>query len=395
MINHSNILDIFIHKALINSRNFDSRIPSHQIDEDWKYKFIKGGGWTDSFWVGILNMAYLVTHNDEFLTDAEKYQNFFRLRVENSEEINTKQKFLPLDHDTGFIFSLSQVARYKLINDTEARNMAIRASDILCARYHERGKFIRAWDTWAWDKDEVFIEEKKGKFIVDSMMNLPLLFWAYEETKNKKYYNAAVNHAKTVMKYIVRKDYSTYHTFNMNHITGEPQKGRTGQGYHDESCWSRGQGWAIYGFALAYRYTKEKDFINTAEKLADFFYENLGNVKVPVWDFACKNEVFRPLDSSAAAIAACGMLELDLHIGNGYYYNMALEIIDDVTLTCSTYNCSLIEPFLLHGCIGPAYQKGKEKEIINPYMDTPLIYGDYFYFEALARIVHKNIMIFW
>lgn len=395
MTNFKETLAIFTQKALTNGRNFGARIPSHRMDINGKHIFIKGGGWTDSFWVGVLNIAYSLTKKDEYLEISEKYQDFFRLRVQNTDEINKREKFLPLDHDIGFIFSLSQVARYKLIGDEESKDMALKAADILAGRFNEKGKFIRAWDAFPWDKDPLEIEEKKGKFIIDCMMNLPLLFWASEQTGDEKYKNVAMSHIATVMKYMVRKDYSTYHTFNMNHITGEPIGGKTGQGYSDESCWSRGQAWGLYGFSLAYKYTKNEEYLNVAKNIAEYFYSNLGDIKVPVWDFSCKEKVFCPIDSSAAAIASCGLLEIAKHTEGTKYYDMALSIMDDLTKLCSTFDMPKFEPFLLHGCVGSVYREENENVIFNPFIDTPLIYGDYFYYEALARINDPDFDIFW
>lgn len=389
-----NIMD----RIYSNGVSFDGKIPACKINEKGQYVLSKGGAWTDSFWVGVFYLAYAYTKEQKYLDIANKYQSFFKERVENDAEVCKQKGYLPLDHDTGFIFSLSQVARYKLTGDIEAREIALKAANILAARFRENGNYILAWDTWPWDNDEQFIHEKKGKMIIDSMMNIPLLMWAYNETGDKRFEHIAVTHAHTVRKYIVRQDGSSYHQFNFDPETGVPVKGVTGQGYHDESCWSRGQAWGIYGFALMYGYTKEIEFLETAIKLADYFISNLDSSFIPLWDFSAKKTVYRPWDSSAGAIAASGIIEISKHL-NGEeeekYLDIAKRIICHITMHCGTLDMEDYQPIILHGCIGPAYKKDDEKSLLNAYTDTPTVYGDYFYVEALVKIFDSNFAVFW
>lgn len=246
------LLENLLEKIEHNGLRFGGRIPECHMEYDGKYRLGSGGGWTDSFWVGILYLAYAYTGQEKYLALADGYQDFFRRRIVNTEESNQENGYLKLDHDVGFLFSITQAARYRLTRDPEAKEIALKAANVLMERYHEKGGFIRAWDTWKWDTDQEFIREKKGKVIIDSMMNLPLLFWAYQETGGEEYYRVAKTHADTVMRYMVRGDGSTYHTYNFDPETGAPLQGRTRQGYSDQSCWSRGQAWAIYGFGLAF-----------------------------------------------------------------------------------------------------------------------------------------------
>lgn len=368
---------------------------------DCKYKLSHGGQWTDSFWVGMLYLAYSYSKDKEFLKYADAFQNFYRLRVQNTDEICEKYDFMPLDHDTGFVFSLSQVARYKLTGEVEARELALSAAELLASRFNEKGNFIRAWDTWKWDEDEEFIKEKKGKVIIDSMMNVPLLLWAYNQVGDSRYYEIAIKHTETVAQYMVREDGSSFHTFNFNHETGEAVQGKTGQGYADDSCWSRGQGWGIYGFALMYSYTADERWKKMCLKLCDYFLSQLTPSYIPVWDFAVlhqKETNFRPWDSSAAAIAASGILEICRHLEEEekkqFYLEKARRIIQNLTVLCSTIEIDGIEPLLLHGASGPVYNKGTEN-IVKQNVDIPLIFGDYFYFEALIKLKSRDFELFW
>ncbi len=143
------------------------------------------------------------------------------------------------------------------------------------------------------------------------MMNLPLLWWAYKKTDDKKYYNAACKHAFTTMQHFVREDGSTHHIVEFDSESGEVRRKVTWQGYNDESCWSRGQAWAIYGFALVYRYAKKKEFLRTVENLTDYYVSNCPSDSVPYWDFDDSEIPNTVRDSSAAAITASGLLEFN------------------------------------------------------------------------------------
>jgi unsaturated chondroitin disaccharide hydrolase len=285
-----------------------------------------------------------------------------------------------------------------LMGDEEAKSMAISAAYTLAGRFNEKGKFIRAWDDWANDTPE-FREEKKGKFIIDSMMNMPLLMWAGKETGDTRLIDIANQHSMTVRKYIVREDFSTYHTYNMNYTTGEPINGCTKQGYSDESCWSRGQAWAIYGFALMYSFTKNEEYLNASIKLAEYFIKKLTIFNLPYWDFEVEDLSFKPWDSSAACIAVCGMLEIEGLVKDEvlkkYFHEWSRKILDSVNHYCSTILTEDSEALLLHGCAGPVYYIENPSKVFGN-SDVPLIFGDYFYVEALARVCLGDKFIrFW
>ncbi len=387
-----------LERVKTNAERFQNLIPKNMMDREGKYLLGTGGGWIDSFWIGMLYLAYGYTRDQSYLDAATKYQDFFAERAENDKDVCAKKNYIPLDHDTGFIFSLSEVARYKLTGDPEAKEIALKAADVLAGRYNEKGKFILAWDPWPWETPEQSAK-KVGKFIVDSMMNVPFLMWAYEETGNKKYRDVAINHTETVRKYIVRPDFSTYHTFNINPNTGEPVGGETRQGYADESTWSRGHGWSIYGFALMYGYTKNPVYLETSIKLADNFLGKLTSCMIPTWDFDTVDLDFAPWDSSAGALAASGLLEVSKYVDGdkkAYYKDKAKQMLDSLIVYCSTLNLPCgFEPLLLHGCVGPAYKKGDNNLITNAQIEKPLIYGDYYFFEALIKYVDPQFKLFW
>ncbi len=387
-------LDEIIKKLKNNAKEYGNKIPGCRMDSEGKYSLKNGGGWTDGFYIGVLNLAYLLSDDEEFREFASVYDDFLKRRIENTDEINEANGFLKLDHDVGFIFLPSTGVNYKLHKKDVDREIIIKAANVLVERFNEAGGFIRAWDTWKWDTDEKFIEEKKGKVIIDSMMNIPLLFQVAEITGDNSYYDIALRHANTVAKTIVREDYSTFHSFNFNHKTGEPIGGKTVQGYADDSCWSRGQSWAVYGFALAYKYTKEEKFIEIAKNTAEYFMNNLSTVDMPCWDFAAKDEVFAPWDASAATICASGLLEIYELTGEKKYYDYAIRLLDALERFCLTVGYDKCQPLIIHGCVGTAYSKGNEKQLIDTQINQALIYADYFYLECKLKLSENKMRIF-
>ncbi|MBQ6895395.1 MAG: glycoside hydrolase family 88 protein [Clostridia bacterium] len=377
-----------LEKIKRNGKAFDGKLPRCKMDNDGRYILHDGGDWTDGFYIGVFNLAYALSGDKEFLDLASKYDSFFEKRIENGDE------FLKLDHDVGMIFLPAMGFRYHLSPNEKDKAILIKAAEVLCERFNEKGGFIRAWDTWEWDTDESFIEEKKGKVIIDSMMNIPLLFQVSEITGDKKYYDIALRHAKTLADNIVREDYSTYHSFNFNHITGESVCGKTVQGYSDESCWSRGQAWAVYGFALAYKYTKDVRFIEIAKNTAEYFMNHLSAVDMPCWDFDAKDENFAPWDSSASVICASGLLEIFELTGEDVYKNYAQRLLNAVEKFCLTDGYDNCQPLILHGCIGSAYAKEDSTKIKNRMIGQALVYGDYFYLECKLKLSKEKIRVF-
>ena len=377
-----------------NGYAFDGKFPHSQMNGEGKYVLTDGGHWTDGFYVGVFNIAYILSGDEEFRTLAKAYDDFFALRIQNTEAVNKENNFLPLDHDVGMIFLPSIGFNYTAGQKEKDREILIKAADVLAERFNSKGNFIRAWDTWTWDTDEAFIREKKGKVIIDSMMNIPLLFQVSKITGDQKYYDIALRHANTMADYIVRADYSTYHTYNFDYETGKPIGGKTAQGYHDESCWSRGQSWAVYGFALAYKYTADKRFLEIARKTAAYFMAHLNAVDMPCWDFDARNEIFAPWDSSAAVICASGLLEIFELTGEKKYSDYAARLIKAVEQFCLTADYDNCQPLILHGCSGTAYSKDRPELVKVPNIGQALVYADYFYMECLLKLSEHKERIF-
>ncbi|MFE5321579.1 glycoside hydrolase family 88 protein [Paenibacillus sp. NPDC056579] len=398
MRNEQNLINSLSERIKNNCSKYAGCIPNAVANREGCYECQTGGHWTDGFWPGLLLLANVCKKEDFYMQEFEKYVPFLEERVANDPVVNARNGYLGLDHDVGFIFHLTAVFHFRLTGSSVSGKIGLRAADALAARFQERGAFIRAWNDWEHDTPE-FRELKKGKAIIDSLMNLPLLYWASRHTGEARYAEFASRHANTLMRNIVRKDGSTYHTFQFDPATGDPKGGKTAQGYADDSCWSRGQAWALYGFALDYRHSSDEKMLATALRCAEYWKRSLLPDGDAPWDFAAPRTERLPIDTSAMAIAACGLLEL---------FNWLPERSDLLQLARATVSRLIdahlapdsLEPnaFLLHGCVGPSYFKGSREEATGEYgygTDQPLIYGDYFFYEALLRLSNSSVELPW
>lgn len=342
-----------------------------------KYQIVKGEevDWTEGFWTGMLWLAYEVTGDKKYRQIAELHVESFKERVEKQFKTNT--------HDLGFLYSLSCVSAYKITGNEDAKKGALLAADLLIKRYHPKAKIIQAWG-------DLNNPEERGRMIIDCNLNIPLLFWASEVTGEKKYFDVAQNHIEQAAKYVVREDSSTFHTFYMDVETGKPIKGNTHQGFSDDSCWSRGQAWGIYGFSLNYVYTKNESLLELSKKLTNYFLNRLPEDHVCYWDLIFTDGTEQERDSSAAAIAACGMLEIVKHLPlldkeRRIYENATITILKSLSENYSSKETEEDHGVLLHA----VYNKGRGMGI-----DESCLWGDYYYFEALVRL-KKTWNLYW
>jgi len=329
------------------------------------YPTIPNNYWTTSFWTGMLWLAYEITDEQKYRHLAERHLESFKHRLEARIATDT--------HDLGFLYILSCMAEYKITGQTRAKETALAAADLMMTRYFDKAGIIQAWGNLN-DPTE------RGRMIIDCCMNLPLLYWATKITGNPVYHSAALRHAEQSATYLVRPDGTTYHTFYMDTETGAPRFGRTNQGYSDTSCWSRGQAWGIYGFALSYFYTGESSFLSMAKRLANYFLDRLPADSVCYWDLIFTSGD-QERDSSAAAIAACGLFELNKHLpltdpDRKRYENAALEVLRSLANNYTSKSDPKSNGILLHSVYAKTANQG---------VDECSIWGDYFYFEALVR----------
>ena len=333
-------------------------------EEDWDSNIFNDGYWCNGFWIGMLWLAYKDTKDTKFKEKAYELSKLIEPRKKSNKV-----------HDLGFLFYPSFCGGYEVTKDEYLKSVALTAADSLLSRFNDKINAITV----------VGDPEKSGLTAIDTMMNLPLLWWAYEKTSDKRYYDVACKHATTTIEHFVRRDGSTYHIIEFNSGTGTIKKKYTLQGYTDESCWSRGQAWGIYGFSLAYKFSKEERFLKTAENLAEYYIANCPSDYVPYWDFndpAIPNAV---KDSSAAAITASGLLDLsEVELDEAKsekYKEIAHSILMSLSKNYITVGLDSQPGILLHGC----FHKPN-----NIATDNSLIFGDYYYIEALTKLIANS-----
>ncbi|MBB6637701.1 glycoside hydrolase family 88 protein [Cohnella thailandensis] len=328
--------------------------------------------WTNGFWPGILWHAYRETGDERYRRIA------CAVEVRLDEPL---QEYEKLHHDNGFLWSLSAVADYKLTGDPMSRRRGLIAASHLASRFNLKGGFIRAW----------LYPGSEGLAIIDCMMNLGLLFWASDELGDPRFRHLAVAHADRTRLEFVREDGSVHHIVRFDPETGERMEALGGQGYAPDSAWSRGAAWAIYGFAIGYRYTRERRFLETAKKVADFFVGQFAEGTddlAPPWDFRAPAESRGVKDTTAAACAASGLLEIAEQLGEDgeaeFYRNWGTRIVRSLYESYRPEDPGE-EALIVKGT--GSYPHGNEVE-------TPLIYGDYFYVEALLKLKGRS-ELFW
>lgn len=354
-------------KTASNIRNFEGLFP--HITSDKRYDWGENQDWIEGFYTGMAWLCYEYTGMPEFRESALQQVESFR------ERLHVTKRNLD-HHDIGFLYQPSVVASWIIERDESARQLALEAAEHLMQRWRPEGKYLQAWGR----KGD---PQNGGRIIIDCLMNLPLLYWAYEQSGEGRYLEAAVIQADKSRRYLVRGDDSSYHTFYFRPEDGIPVGGGTHQGHHDGSTWSRGQAWAVYGFALSYRYTRNEAYLDTAIRAARYFISRLPEDGIPYWDFDVEIEADTPRDSSASAIAVCGMLEIISLLEEGDPTRAEFEAAADDMLKALTERCATLaddgtEGLLKHGSY---YVRGGR----GP--DDFMIWGDYFYLEALVRKV--------
>lgn len=329
--------------------------------------------WTTGFCTGEYWLAYELTGDEAFRDAALVQVDSFLERIEQKIDVN--------HHDMGFLYTPSCVAAYKLTGSETAKRAALLAADNLAARFQEKGQFLQAWgELGAVDN---------YRLIIDCLLNLPLLYWASEVSGDGSYANLARRHTKTSLANLVRPDHSTYHTYFFDKETGEPVRGVTHQGYRDGSAWARGQAWGIYGTALAYRYTGDAECVTLFEQVTDFFLAHLPADFVPYWDLDFTDGSAEPRDSSAAAIAVCGILEMAPLLQKtkpetaARFIEAAENMLSSLMEHYAVKDRAQSNGLLLHG----VYAKNSPYNPIpkDRGVDECNTWGDYFYLEALTR----------
>lgn len=356
--------DIIIQKA----HDFYETFPAANSENNF-YPHTDNVDWTTGFWTGQLWLAYQMTKEPILLRAAQTQVDSFKSRIEN--KINTDH------HDMGFLYSPSCTLAYKLTGNDTAKEAAVKAADNLLSRFHEMGEFFQAWGDMG--------DSSNYRLIIDCLLNMPLLFWASEVTGEDRYKIQAERHIRTAMNCVVRPDNSTYHTYYFDSQTGKPLKGVTCQGNRDGSAWARGQAWGIYGSAVAYSKIRNENYKEIFKGVTSYFIENLPDDLIPYWDFDFGNGSDEQRDSSAAAIAICGIHEMLPYLEREeaeYYYEAALRMLYALVDRCAVKDIKKSDGLILHGTYA---KKTPTNTCVNSGVDECTAWGDYFYLEALMR----------
>jgi unsaturated chondroitin disaccharide hydrolase len=321
--------------------------------------------WTSGFFAGNLWYMYECTHDTLWRQKAQS----FTADIEQEKTNGTT-------HDMGFKVYNSFGNGYRLTQTPQYKAVLIEAARTLTTRFNPKTGCLRSWDH----------HEAEWKFpvIIDNMMNLELLFWAFKETKDSLFYNVAVSHANTTMKNHFRADFSSYHVIGYDPETGKVKQRNTHQGYSDESAWARGQSWGLYSYTMCYRETGKKEYLQHAENIANYIlkHPNLPKDLVPYWDFNVPTIPNAPRDVSAATIMASAFYELSVLVPkkSKFYRKTADKIMHSIADKYTALP-KTNKGFLLTNSTGHFPN--------NSEINVPIIYADYYYLEALVR--RKNL----
>ncbi|MCD8235255.1 MAG: glycoside hydrolase family 88 protein [Prevotellaceae bacterium] len=364
-----NYCDAQIHCTLNELRNQDGVIdytmaPRNIPDslDTWQCRKTTKEEWCNGFFPGILWYDYEYTGDDSIKYEAEKF----------TEPLKFLSEIPAYDHDFGFLVFCSYGNAYRLTKNPEYKKVILDAADTLATLFNPAVGTILSWPR--------NVKMYGGhNTIMDNMMNLEMLFWASKNGGDKRLYDIAVSHAEKTMKYHFREDATSYHVAVYDTLSGDFLYGCTHQGYADSSMWARGQAWAIYGYTVVYRETKDKRFLDFAQKVTDVYLSRLPENYVPYWDFDDPSIPNAPRDASAACVVASALLELSSYVADdkaAEYKNAAVKMLE--SLSTDTYQSRDAKPsFLLHS-VG---HKPAGSEI-----DASIVYADYYYIEALLRL---------
>ena len=332
-------------------------------EQHWNCRKATKEEWCAGFWPGVLWYDYEYTKDKQVLEEAKNF----------THSLKFLSHIPAYDHDLGFLVFCSYGNGYRLTKNPAYKQVILDTADTLATLFNPIVGTILSWPR------EVEPRNWPHNTIMDNMINLEMLFWAAKNGGNPYLYDIAVSHADKTMKSQFRPDYTSDHVAVYDTITGNLIKGVTHQGYADSTMWARGQAWAIYGYTVVYRETKDPKYLDFAQKVTDVYLDRLPEDKVPYWDFDDPSIPNAPRDASAGAVVASALLELSTYLPNGTgkrYKDAAIEML--TSLSSDSYQSGESKPsFLLHS-VGhwPNHSE----------IDASIIYADYYYIEALLRL---------
>lgn len=350
-------------------------LPRNILNGKSTWNYIGYKDWTSGFWPGTLWYLYEYTKDARWKAKADTF----------TRELTPLAYQKAIDHDLGFQMYCSFGNGLRLTRNPAYKKILLAAADTLATLFNPKVGTILSWP-----RPVPNMEWPQHNTIMDNMINLELLFWASKNGGGKRLYDMAVSHATTTMNNHFRPDHTAYHVVVYDRETGKKIKGVTHQGYADNSMWARGQGWAIYGYTMTYRETRDPKFLDFAQKVSDVYLKQLPDDLIPYWDFSAPDIPNAPKDASAAAITASALLELSTLVpdkAKAAKYRTNAEQMLDVLSSAAYQSRTVNSAFLLHST-------GHKPN--NSEVDASINYADYYYIEALLRLkklkAGKNVL---
>ena len=373
-------LQVAIKKAtdrfLVKLDAFQGEFPP-ACSKEGKYNLVGNKNWTSGMHTGAILLAYELTGNERFLAHAKTQLESYFKRFE--------EKTALWSHDVGFVYSPSCVAYYKLSGDERVKELALRTAEFLYEyMYSQKGGFIlRSHNS----KDN----EHGCRTMMDTLMNIPLFFWAHEMTGEQKYLDAANSQLHITEQCLIREDGSSFHHYLFDLKTHKPIRGLTFQGHSDDSCWSRGHAWGVYGLPVAYTYNHDESLLPLHRDITYFMLNHMPENNIPYYDYDFVEPCDEAIDTSAGLVSACGMLEACKYLSDAapekpIYRNAAAKLIEAVIDRHMDYEhkdfdgivdgvtCSVPHNLCINGCAS---------------------YGDFFFLEALLRYTRPDWKRYW
>jgi rhamnogalacturonyl hydrolase YesR len=352
-------------QLLSAAEKYQNTKKSPRTFENNSVKLVGVSDWTCGFFSGSLWYLYELTGNDNFKQEAARYTEFLDL-VQYRKDT----------HDLGFMLYCSYGNGYRITGNEAYKKVLITGANSLMTRFHSNVGLIKSWDKIKW----------QYPVIIDNMLNLEFLYEVGKLASDTNMQKACVSHANLTMENHFRPNFSCCHVVDYDSITGKVIRKITHQGYSDSSSWARGQGWALYGYTMMYRETKNPKYLEQAQNVASFIFNhpNLPKDKIPYWDFDAPKSPNEPRDASAAAIYASALIELSTFTKTkNNYFKTAETILRN--LSSPDYLAKKGENglFILKHSTGNYPSKSE--------IDVPLNYADYYYLEALGRYMKVKI----
>ncbi len=355
-------------KVAVRSREKLPYTAVNGIHDDWTQKDVTW--WTNGFFGGMMWLMYLETGNEEYRKTAERSEELLDAALKRYKELH---------HDVGFMWHLTSGANYRITGNEASCVRNLYAASLLFSRYQIDGDFIRAWN---WDA--------YGYSIIDCLMNLPLLYWASKEVEDDRFKKIAIRHMDMALRDHIREDGSTNHIVDHELDKIGVKQILAGQGYAADSCWSRGLSWAVYGSVISYIHTGKKEYLEAAKKTADYFIEHTKKTNyLPIVDFTAPTEPVY-YDSTAGVCAACGMLEIAKYVSEQEAKKYTLEALN-LLKACDKAFCDYntdTDALVLMGTERYPHRESDRKGV-----HIPIIYGDFFFVEALLKLKGNSFLI--